>query len=85
MAFTPRTSPQEIVNPRQREALERQKAEYLTIINEHLNQMSDTETKQDLMRKRDHCFSKFPVFPADLSIWVVAYYEDWLREYRRST
>ena len=81
MAFAPRFQQQEIVSPKQREALEKRKAEYLNQINEHLNGLSDSPYKQDLMRKRDHCFSKFPVFPVDLNVWVVAYFEDWLREF----
>jgi hypothetical protein len=81
MAFTPRVRQEEMISPKQREALAARKSEYLDIMNERLNGLPDSPYKQDLMRLRDHCFTKFPVFPVDLSIWKVAYYEDWVREF----
>jgi hypothetical protein len=84
MAFAPRIQRQEeMVSPKQREALDKRKAEYLSHINEMLNGLADSPYKQDLMQRRDHCFTKFPIFPVDLSIWVIAYFEDWLREFDR--
>jgi hypothetical protein len=76
-------SQQDVVSPKQREALEKRKTEYLGEMNDRLNSLSDSPYKQELMQKRDHCFIKFPVFPADLNIWVMAYFEDWLRDYDR--
>jgi hypothetical protein len=65
--------------------LAKRKATFLTDMNDRLNQMPDSEDKQDLIKKRDHCMAKFPIFPTDLSIWTVAYFEDWFREYARVT
>lgn len=80
MAFTPRLQPNELVTPKEREELAKKKIEYTSFFNDHLNRMPDSWYKQELMEKRDHCLKKFPVFPRDLSIWVVAYYEDWLKQ-----
>ena len=80
-----RTSqPEEFVSPKQREALAEKKVELLGEIDERLNQMPDSYEKEELTRKRDHCVSKFPVFPIDLNGWIVAYHEDWMREYERA-
>lgn len=75
--------PEEFVSATQREALAKRKAELIAEINDRLNQMSDSDEKQELIKKRDHCIAKFPVFPVDLSIWQVAYWEDWMRDYNR--
>lgn len=85
MAFRPHFNQEEIVSPKQRDALAKRKTALVAEMNDRLNQMPDSEEKQELIKKRDHCITKFPVFPADLSIWVIAYHEDWLREYARMT
>lgn len=78
------SQPEEYVTPKQREQLEKRKAELLAEMNERLDQMPDTYEKQELITKRDHCIAKFPVFPVDLSSWMIAYFEDWLRDYNRA-
>lgn len=80
-----RTTEEEIVSPKQRETLAKRKEELIAEINTRLDQMPESEIKQELIRKRDHCISKFPKSPVDLSIWVVAYYEDWLRDYQNAS
>jgi hypothetical protein len=52
-------------------------------MDERLAQMADSHEKLELISKRDHAVAKFPVFPVDLSIWMIAYFEDWMRDYRR--
>jgi len=85
MAFAPRfRQPEEIITSKQREALAKRKAELLGEINERLDQLPDSHEKQDLIKKRDHCVAKFPISPVDLSIWIVAYWEDWMRDYSRA-
>lgn len=86
MAFRPqrRVTEEEIITPKQREALAKRKDELMGEINALLDQMPDSEVKIALTAKRDHCLAKFPVFPADLTIWIIAYHEDWLREYNRT-
>lgn len=86
MAFTPRRSsqPEEFVSPKQREALAARKADLIAEMNDRLDQMPDSYEKQQLIEKRDHCIAKFPIFPVDLSVWIIAYHEDWMREYDRA-
>ena len=74
---------EELITPKQREALAQRKIDLIAEINQRLDQMPESEVKQDLIRKRDHCIAKFPKSPVDLSIWIIAYHEDWLREYNR--
>lgn len=73
-----------MVSPKQREMLAKRKEELISEINGRLDQMPDSEIKQELIRKRDHCISKFPKFPVDLSIWTVAYFDDWMRDFHRA-
>lgn len=83
MAFGPRVfREEEVVTPKQREALESRRVALIGAINERLDRMpDDMPEKQELIAKRDHCIAKFPKFPTDLSIWTIAYYEDWMRAY----
>ena len=84
MAFAPRrVAQEEIVGPKERETLAKRKAELTTEMDDRLAQMADSYEKQELIRKRDHALTKFPVFPVDLSIWIIAYFEDWVRDYDR--
>jgi hypothetical protein len=69
-----------MVSPKQREALANRKAVLLAEMNERLDQLPDSYEKEQLILKRNHCESKFPVFPADLTVWTIAYYEDFMRE-----
>lgn len=85
MAFTPRVQQEEMVSPGQREMLAKRKDELIAEINELLDGMPDSYVKEELIERRDHCMAKFPVFPVDLSIWIIAYHEDWMRAYRRAT
>jgi len=78
------TAQEEMVSPKQREMLAKRKEELISEINGRLDQMPDSEIKQELIRKRDHCISKFPKFPVDLSIWTVAYFDDWMRDFHRA-
>lgn len=78
------TPPEEFVSPKQREALAVKKAELLGEIDKRLNEMPDSYVKEELVQKRNHCESKFPVFPVDLNGWIVAYHEDWMRDYDRA-
>jgi len=84
MSFARRQTQEEIVSPKQREALAKRKVELIAEIDNRLDQMPDSDEKVELIKKRDHCIAKFPVYPVDLSIWIIAYFEDWLREYERS-
>jgi hypothetical protein len=83
MAFSPRrvSQPEEFVSPKQREALALRKDELIKEMNDRLDTLPDSLEKQELVRKRDHALSKFPVFPLDLSIWMIAYYEEWIKAY----
>jgi hypothetical protein len=74
-------NPDDMVSPKQREELEKKKVHYATEFNSRLDSMPDSHDKQRLLALRDHYLSKFPIFPVDLSVWLVAYYEDWLKEY----
>jgi hypothetical protein len=74
---------QEMVSPKQRDELNKRRAEYAKEFNDLLSALPENYEKINLIQKRDHCLSKFPIFPLDLSIWVIAYYEDWMRDYRR--
>ncbi len=71
------------VSNKQRDLLLQRKAEYLALVNQHLEQLEDSPFKVELVTLRDRFFAKFPAFPVDLSSWVVAYYEDWLREFEK--
>ena len=84
MAFAPRYRQEEIVTSHQREALTKRKDELIAEMNERLDQMPDSHDKQELIKKRDHCIARFPIFPTDLSIWIIAYHEDWFRDYNRA-
>ena len=84
MAFAPRYRQEEIVSPKQREMLANRKAELIAEMNERLDRMADSPAKHDLIMKRDHCIAKFPVSPVDLSIWIIAYFEDWMRAYTQA-
>ena len=86
MAFLPRrrASQEEYVSPKQREQLAKRRDDLLAEMNERLDQMPDSHEKQELIKKRDHCMAKFPVFPVDLSVWIIAYHEDWMRDYQRA-
>lgn len=86
MAFRPqrRVTEEEIITPKQREALAKRKEELMGEINKLLDQMPESEAKAELTAKRDHCLAKFPVFPVDLSIWIIAYQEDWFRDHNRA-
>jgi hypothetical protein len=83
MAFGPRVfREEEVVTPQQRDVLESRRVALLAEMNKKLDSMPDDMLdKQELIAKRDHCMSKFPKFPTDLSIWIIAYHEDWLRAY----
>jgi hypothetical protein len=72
-----------IIAPKEREKLLKQKEERLAEMNLLLDGIEDSPFKTELQTRRDHVFAKFPTDPANLTIWIVAYYEDWLREYRK--
>jgi energy-converting hydrogenase A subunit M len=75
---------QDLVSPKQRETLEIKRAEFIDLFEQRLALISVPEIREELMRKRDHCMSKWPITPANLSIWIVAYWEDWMREANRA-
>lgn len=84
MAYRPRGYSQakpeeEFVSAKQREALARQKQECTEAMNEKL-QAIPVELQGDLVTSRDHALTKFPRFPNDMAVWLIAYYEDWMRK-----
>jgi hypothetical protein len=87
MAYAPRfRNPfreEEIATPKQREELAKRKDELIGEMNARLDQLPNSHEKDELIRKRDHCIAKFPKLPADLSVWMVAYFEDFMRDYQR--
>jgi hypothetical protein len=75
---------EEVVTPKQREQLDKQKKEFFTEIDVKLASIpEDSYDRPDLQRMRDNAFRRFPTFPVDLTIWKIAYYEDFLKAYQR--
>lgn len=71
------------LSAKERERLQQEKERYLTEINRRLDQLEDSPFKIDLAALRNQYFLKFPTDPTNLTIWTVAYYEDWLREFAK--
>ena len=71
------------ISNKERDKLLQQKKEHLAAVNTLLDGLEESPFKQELLTKRDQVFAKFPTDPMNLTIWTVAYYEDWLREYHK--
>ena len=82
MAFAVRKEEADYVTPKERERLDAQQRECAAEMTRRLDALPEY-AKPDFLKMRDHCLSKFPKIPRDLSVWQVAYYEDWLREYNK--
>jgi hypothetical protein len=78
-SYAPIQKEEEFVSVKQQEALARQKQECAAAMVAKL-QAIPTELQDDLIRSREHALLKFPRFPRDVSVWRIAYYEDWMRK-----
>ena len=64
--------------------LKLQKDHYESEIHRVMAEFPDSVQREELWSLATRCLQKFPDAKHNISIWLIAYYEDWVKEYNKA-